>query len=70
MLDKIRYSCYNKLYNDEEPINFADSDAHGNDQKNIKEDQFFKSIQSVSMILAKVRSLAIYDGTNSGCFTT
>ena len=34
---EIRYSCYNKLYNDEEPINLADSDAHGNDQKNIKE---------------------------------
>ena len=31
MLDKISYSCYNKLYSNEETINLTDSD--GNDQK-------------------------------------
>ena len=43
---EIRYSCYNKLYSNEETINLAHSDANGNDQKNIREDQSSKSIKS------------------------
>ena len=50
---EIRYSCYNKLYSNEETINLADSDANGNDQKNIKEDQSFKSIQLVDIVSVK-----------------